>query len=130
MTSFFKYLTVCCAAVFMFWGCAGQSPAEKSAEGGPRIELSMQRIPAKEKFMVHGSGFTPTGDIQSHLRRPDGSEFPVLPMLTDAGGAFSHEVDTLLLGLGTHELWVEDVASGKTSNTATFEVTAEQPPQK
>ena len=47
--------------------------------------------------MMHGEGFTPNADIRSHLKRPNGTEFPELPMLTDGDGKIEHEIDTLLL---------------------------------
>jgi len=72
---------------------------------------------------MRGEGFTPKADIRSHLKRPNGTEFPVLPMLTDADGKFTHEIDTLLLAPGIHELWVIDSTTGATSNVAKFEVT-------
>jgi hypothetical protein len=74
---------------------------------------------------VRGSGFTPKGNVSSHLKRPDGTEFPVLPMQTDARGEFIHDIDTLLLYEGMHELWVVDDTSRVSSNVAKFEVTLE-----
>jgi hypothetical protein len=92
----------------------------------PTITLSAVRIPAKGFLTVHGSGFTPKQDVRSHLRKPSGTEFPVLPMLTDDRGEFSHDIDTLLLAVGTHQLWVVDSTTGVSSNVATFEVTLDQ----
>lgn len=77
-----------------------------------------------------GSGFTPNSNVTSHLLQPDGREFPPLPILTDSNGAFTHDIDTLLLLVGTHELWVVDDTTGVTSNTAQFEVTREQDPNR
>ena len=62
------------------------------------------------------------------IRRPDSREFPVLPILTDDRGEFTHEIDTLLLEIGTHELWVVDDTSRVSSNVVRFEVTPEPPP--
>jgi len=53
---------------------------------------------------------------------PDGKEYPVLPIVADARGEFTHEIDTLLLALGTHELWVMDDSSKTSSNRVQFEV--------
>ena len=78
---------------------------------------------------MKGTGFTAKADVRSHLKRPDGTEFPVLPMLTDDRGEFTHDIDTLLLMPGTHELWVIDSTTGVTSNIAKFEVTLDQPPK-
>ena len=95
------------------------------AQPGPKISLSADRIQHKGWIVMRGEGFTPNSNVVSHLRRPDGSEFPVIIMLTDEGGKFTHEVDTLLLVPGTHELWVEDSATKATSNTAKFVVSLE-----
>jgi len=100
-----------------------------SAETGPAVTLSRTVVPAKEFIDVTGSGFTPNANITSHLLQADGREFPYLPILTDSNGEFTHEVDTLLLLVGTHELWVVDDTTGVSSNVARFEVTREQPDQ-
>jgi hypothetical protein len=76
---------------------------------------------------MKGTGFTPKADVRSHLKRPNGTEFAELPMLTNDRGEFTHEIDTLLLVPGVHELWVIDSVSGVTSNVAQFEVVLEQP---
>ena len=94
----------------------------------PRIQLSAQRVPRHGKVEFRGTGFTPTHNISSHMRRSDGSEFPVLPILTDAQGAFTHTIDTMVLEQGTHELWVVDDQSGRTSNHARFDVTDDYQP--
>ena len=47
-------------------------------------------------------------------------------MLTDDRGEFTHDIDSLLLSPGIHELWVIDTTTGVTSNVAKFEVTLEQ----
>ena len=98
------------------------------AQADPQIRLSADRIPRHWKLEVQGAGFTPGQNVSSHLRRADGSEFPVLPILTDAHGAFTHTIDTMILELGRHELWVVDDRSGRPSNHVQFEVTFEYPP--
>ena len=52
----------------------------------------------------------------------------MLGLIADGKGEFSHEIETLLLGVGTHEVWVIDTKTGVSSNIATFEVTLDQPP--
>ena len=93
------------------------------AQANPQISVSAGRIPRHEKLTVQGNGFAPKQNVSSHLLRADGSEFPVLPLLTDSRGAFTHTIDTMILELGTHELWVMDDTSGRTSNRVQFEVT-------
>lgn len=75
---------------------------------------------------MRGTGFTKNADVYSHLRRPDGTEFPVLPMRTNDRGEFTHDIDTLLLSPGVHEVWVEDPKSKATSEVVRFDVTSEQ----
>ncbi len=103
-------------------GCSRLS-AGLGTEVEPHIRISSERIPRHWKLEVHGTGFTPTHNISSHLRRSDGSEFPVLPILTDTRGEFTHTIDTMILELGSHELWVVDDQSGRASNHVQFEVT-------
>ncbi len=43
-------------------------------------------------------------------------------MLTDGEGKIEHEIDTLLLTAGVHELWVIDTTTNVSSNVAKFEV--------
>ena len=94
-----------------------------SPQLNPQIRVSSERVPRHWKLEVRGSGFTPTHNVSSHLRRSDGSDFPTLPILTDARGEFTHTIDTMVMELGTHELWVMDDQSGRSSNHVTFEVT-------
>ncbi len=35
----------------------------------------------------------PNSNVQSHLRRPDGTEFREVSILTDAQGEFEHDID-------------------------------------
>ena len=98
-----------------------------SAQRTPKVALSATRVPIPGRIMVRGSGFTAKRNVTSHLLRPDGTEFPVLPILTNDHGEFSHEIDTLLLSTGTHELWVVDDTSRASSNRVQFEVTMDQP---
>ena len=70
-----------------------------------------------------GTGFTPKANVISHLKRPDGTEFPGLRLLTDDKGEFTHVIDTYLFLSGTYELRVEEVGNERKSNVARFEVT-------
>src|SRR5262245_29166423 len=97
-----------------------------SAPTKPTVTLSPQRILHSGTVQMEGKGFTPSANVFSHLRRPDGTEFPVLPMRTNDRGEFHHEIDTLLLAPGTHEVWVEDEGSKTKSDTVRFEVILEQ----
>ncbi len=98
-----------------------------SAQSTPRLTLSSVRIPHHGHVEVQGTGFTPKQNASSHLRRPNGTEFPVLPIRTDDRGEFTHDIDTLILGAGTYEVWVVDDSSKASSNLVRFEVTLEQP---
>jgi hypothetical protein len=92
----------------------------------PTVTLSATRVFHSGHVEMRGTGFTKDTTIYSHLRRPDGTEFPVLPMRTNDRGEFVHDIDTLLLSPGVHEVWVEEEQSKKTSDIVRFEVTSEQ----
>jgi hypothetical protein len=89
----------------------------------PVLTVSPTRLPSKGWVYVQGTGFTPKANISSHLRKPSGTEFPVLPMLTNDRGEFKHEIDTLLLEIGKHDLWVVDDTTGVSSDVVQFDVT-------
>jgi len=60
--------------------------------------------------------------VMSHLRRPDGTEYNPLRFRTDERGAFVHKIDTVMLDVGTFEVWAEDEGSTVLSNRAQFTV--------
>ena len=96
------------------------------AQTKPKVTISPAKVQHSGHVDLRGTGFTPKANVVSHLRRPDGTEFPVLPMMTDDRGEFFHDIDTLVLSAGTHEVWVVDESSKTSSNVAQFEVTVEQ----
>ena len=93
----------------------------------PTVTVSPAKVLHTGHVIMRGTGFTPKTNVTSHLRRPDGTEFPVLPMLTDDRGEVMHDIDTLILTPGVHEIWIVDDRSKVSSNVARFEVTLEQP---
>lgn len=106
----------------VFAGCGTESPDQST---NPEITLSTQVPVFEDHIEALGSGFTPLSTVTSHLMKPDGSEYPELPIMTDANGEFVHDIDTLLMDNGTYEWWVIDDPTDRTSNTATFQVTKE-----
>src|SRR5688572_14898245 len=94
-----------------------------AADEKPEVTVTPEKILHKGWVDVRGTGFTPKANVSSHLLKPDGDEFPVLPMLTNDRGEITHEIDTLLLAPGIHELWIVDDPTGTSSNIAKFEVT-------
>jgi hypothetical protein len=97
------------------------------SRNNPKVALSPQKVQHHGHVDMKGTGFTPSHSVSSHLRRPDGTEFPVLPILTDDRGEFTHDIDTLLLAPGIHEVWVVDDATNTSSEIARFEVVLEAP---
>ena len=89
----------------------------------PSITLSPNRLLVGNIVKMKGSGFTPKATVHSHLLRPDGTEFPLLPMYTDASGEISHEIETFILGPGVFELWIDDDTAKKTTEHVRFEAT-------
>jgi hypothetical protein len=95
------------------------------AQSKPEVTLTPDRIMRSGVIEMKGTGFTPKATALSHLRRPDGTEFPILPFLTNERGEFTHDIETLLLSPGVHEVWVEDEKSKRTSEVVRFEVTSQ-----
>jgi len=96
------------------------------AQTKPEVTISPAKIQHSGHVDLRGTGFTPKANVYSHLRRPDGTEFPVLSMMTNDRGEFTHDIDTLILSAGTYEVWVVDESAKTSSNVALFEVTLEQ----
>src|SRR5262245_63676968 len=92
------------------------------AQTKPEISVSPARVKVGDPVILTGTGFTPNRSAMSHLRRPDGSEYNPLRFRTDARGVFSHKIDTVMMEVGTFELWVEDEASRAVSNRTQFRV--------
>jgi hypothetical protein len=93
------------------------------AQKSPKITVSPDKVLHHGHVELKGTGFTPKSSVRSHLRRPDGTEFPVLPMYTNDKGEFVHDIDTVVMQPGVHEVWVEDLKTNATSNVARFEIT-------
>ena len=100
--------------------------AASCSQTKPTVTLFPLRVYRSGHIEMRGAGFSKNANVNSHLRRPDGTEFPVLPMMTDDRGEFVHDIDTLLLTPGVHEVWVEDINSKTTSGVVRFEVTSDQ----
>ena len=116
-------LALALVAATLAAACAQPDPQRRD----PQVRLSSEQVPRHGHVEVRGAGFTPQQNVSSHLRRSDGSDFPVLPIMTDGRGEFTHTIDTMVLELGPHELWVVDDQSGRTSNRVRFEVTLDYP---
>ena len=101
--------------------------ATSFAQTKPTVTITPSKVQHTGHVDMSGKGFTPKANVYSHLRRPDGTEFPVLPMMTNNRGEITHDIDTLLLTPGIHEVWVVDETAKTTSNVARFEVTLEAP---
>ena len=84
------------------------------------ITLSRNRVVDRGGVILTGTAFPPKAIVYTHLRRPDGTEFPALRFLTDEKGEFTHKIETFTLQEGTHQVWVEQ--SGKSSKVLTFQV--------
>jgi len=86
------------------------------------IKADRSRLKSGEILYVTGPGFTPNGAVISHLIRPDKTEYNPLRLRASATGEFVHKIDTVMLDIGTFEMWVEDEASKATSNRIQFTV--------
>jgi len=75
-----------------------------------------------DPVLLTGADFTASRSVMSHLRRPDGSEYNPLRFRTDERGQFTHKIDTVMLDVGTFEVWAEDEASKVVSGHVSFTV--------
>src|SRR5438132_11478833 len=67
------------------------------SQSKPTVTVSPSKVLHTGHVVMRGTGFTPKSGVSSHLRGPDGAEFPLLPMLTDDRGEVSSGIDTLTL---------------------------------
>jgi hypothetical protein len=86
------------------------------------IKADRSRVKSGEILYVTGTGFTPDRAVTAHLIRPDKTEYNPLRLRANAAGELVHKIDTVMLDIGTFELWVEDEASKTTSNRIQFTV--------
>jgi hypothetical protein len=89
------------------------------AAAQPSLTFSLAQMYHGEIVHIRGTGFTPNGDLLSHLIRPDGTEYPETPFKADAQGTMTHEITIVPNTFGTYELLVEDLAT-KTSASQRF----------
>jgi len=115
---FMNYLrTLSISVLCVFLGTALLAQKKPQVTVSPAIVLHHGHVDLK------GTGFSAKSNVISHLRRPDGTEFPTLTMYTNDKGEFVHDIDTVVFSPGVHEVWVEDIKAKTTSNVARFEVT-------
>ena len=92
------------------------------AQKKPEVSVAPNRAKVGESVLLTGSGFTPNRSAMSHLLRPDGSEYNPLRFRINERGEFVHKIDTVMLDIGTFEVWAEDEASKVLSNRIKFVV--------
>lgn len=97
--------------------------AQTGSKPSPKISVMPSIVLHPHPVFMKGSGFTPKADVNSHLRRPDGTEFRILQMYTNDKGEVEHDIDTIVMTPGVYELWIDDPTAKTTSNIAKFEVT-------
>src|SRR4051794_35995312 len=97
------------------------------AQTKPQTQPTITVTPAKVLHLNHvtmtGTGFSPKSNVNSHLKRPDGTEFRIIEMYTNDKGEIEHDIDTVVMGPGVYQLWVDDLKTKTTSNIARFELT-------
>ena len=101
---------------------AGLLGVLSQGQRAPSIKAASSRLKSGEILYVTGTGFTPDRAAVAHLKRPDQTEYNPLRLRANSGGEVVHKIDTVMLDIGTFELWVEDEASRATSNRIQFTV--------
>jgi hypothetical protein len=86
------------------------------------ISVSPTRIKLNGIVMLSGTGFTADRPVLSHMRKPNDMEYNPLRLRANAKGELVHKIDTVMLDLGTFEVWVEDEDAKTVSNRVTFTV--------
>lgn len=87
-----------------------------------QVSVAPPSGPAGTQFSYQGSGFTGNYGVTSHLRRPDGTEFPTRQIATNGSGQFSTTIDSTGFGAGTYQVWAVDNNTGISSNVVSFTV--------
>src|SRR5688572_24774908 len=80
-----------------------------SAQAQPTLNFSVSQLYHGEIVHIRGTGFTPGGDLLSHLFRPDGTEYPETSMKANAKGELIHDITIVPPYFGTYELLIDDV---------------------
>jgi hypothetical protein len=113
-----------------FWLVLSLIPgATTFAQNKPEIHVSSVRVKSGDNVMLTGNGFTPNRTVMSHLLKPNGSEYNPLRLRVNDRGEISHKIDTVMLDIGTFEVWAEDEASKTTSNRLQFTVESSERPR-
>ncbi|GEM_PF-1675798 len=71
-------------------------------------------------FTLQWTGFTPNSTLTSHLRKPDGTEFPILQFNTDGQGNATFIIDSSEFVPGTYQHFAVDDVTGAQSNVVSI----------
>jgi len=88
------------------------------------ITVSPTRVRSGGLVMLNGVGFTPDRAVLSHLVKPNAMEYNPLRLRANAKGELVHKIDTVMLDIGSFEVWIEDEGTKTTSNRVQFVVTS------
>jgi len=94
-----------------------------SVLAAPQVTICFSSGPAGTIFTAVGTGFTPNSTVTSHLKKPNGIEFPTLQLNTDSAGNYTKDINSSSFALGTYRHWAIDNTTSQWSNTASFKVT-------
>jgi hypothetical protein len=97
--------------------------AQTKPQAKPTISVTPLKVMHLHHVTMKGTGFSPKSNVNSHLQRPDGTEFRILEMYTNERGEIEHDIDTVVMQPGVYQLWVDDLKAKTTSNIARFELT-------
>ncbi|MBI3949723.1 MAG: M23 family metallopeptidase [Acidobacteria bacterium] len=76
--------------------------------GNARVSISQDCGPPGTAFVLQWTGFTPNSTLTSHLRKPDGTEYPTLQFNTDGQGGQRFTIGSSTLERGTYQHWAVD----------------------
>lgn len=107
-------------------GSCGTCPTGYTCRGGdclanatPLVAVTPTKGAKGTSFRQQGSGFLP-GTATLHLRKPDGSTFPVVTQSVASNGSFTRDWSSSSAAqMGTYEFWAVD-GTGRKSNAVRF----------
>lgn len=85
------------------------------------VPVTLSISPASGKqgttFSFTGKGYTPNGKIEWHVKKPDGTEFPVGILTASSSGNLKYTYKSNSGSMiGTYNIWAVDQSTGRVSN--------------
>ena len=107
-------------------GQESTSSKELTVNAAP-VTLTVSPSSGKQgtKFTFGGNGYTPSGAIAYHVKKPDNIEFPVATLTASSSGVLIYSYPSTTASMvGTYTIWAIDSATGRQSNSVQETITS------